>query len=195
MDFNSWVDSHRSQIKFYQAFSLGLIIVLGILAVVVPSSLKNGPYIIRESDSIATVTRAEPWKLTVGRIEGFLKLFLSARFEWSKESFEQKKTILKGISDEAPFNKLKDSITSYGAIAKSQDARGYYVLEGYRFSNEQKLIETQVSRVIRIGTTGVVTPLMIRITFEESALSDGNPFGLRVKAIEERDPSADRSSN
>ncbi len=185
MDFNNMVDSHRSQIKFYQLSCLALIAVLGLLAVVVPSSLKTGPYVVHESDSLASVAISEPWKLTVGRVEGFLKLFLGARFEWSKETFDQKRSLLQAISTDAVISRLKDSIIGYGAVAKAQDARGYYLLEGFRFANEQHLIEAQVSRILRIGNTGVVTPLKLKLTYEDAAISDANPYGLRVKSVEE----------
>ncbi len=185
MDFNNMVDESRSQVRFYQAICLSLIGLLAILAVIVPSSLKNGPYVIQEASTASAVSVSQPWRLSVARIEGFLKMFLSNRFEWTKETFDQKKSQLKNIVTEAVQTKLKESIVGYGAIAKSQDAKGYYVLEGFRFSNEQHLIEAQVSRIIRLGTTGVVTPLVLRLVFEDMSVSDANPYGLRVKAIEE----------
>ncbi len=185
MDFNNMIDSHRSQIKFYQLSCLALIGVLGLLAVIVPSSLKTGPYVIQETETVSAVSISEPWKLSVARVQGFLKLFLNSRFEWSKETFEQKREMLKRIATDQVLSKMKDSLDSYSAIAKSQDARGYYVLEGFRFSNDQHVIEAQVSRIIRLGTTGVVTPLSLRLSYEDASISDKNPYGLRVKGIEE----------
>ncbi len=185
MDFKNIIDSHRSQIKFYQLSCLALISVLGILAVIVPSSLKSGPYIIQETETVSTVIVSEPWKITVARIQGFLRLFLNSRFEWSKENFEQKREILKTIVSDSVFNKLKDSVANYGSIAKFQDARGFYVLEDFRLANQQHVIEAQVSRIIRLSTTGVVTPLRLRLIYEETTISNANPYGLRVKAIEE----------
>ena len=185
MDFNNVIDSHRSQVRFYQLTCLALIAVLGLLAIIVPSSLKAGPYIISESEGAATVMPSQPWRITVSRVEGFLRLFLSTRFEWRKETFDQKKDLLKTLVAEPVLSKIRDSVVAYGSVAKAQDARGYYVLEGFRFSNEQHAIEAQVSRIIRLGSTGVVTPLSLRLIYEDTALSDSNPYGLRVKAIEE----------
>ena len=187
MDFNNMVDSHRSQIKFYRASCLALIGVLALLAVVVPTSLKTGPYIIRESDTVSSVIQSEPWKVTAARIEGFLRLYLSNRFEWSKENVDQKRDAVRTLVTDGVAAKLKDSMVSYSTIAKAQNARAYYVLEGFRFSNERRLIDAQVSRIIRVGTTGVVTPLQIRLVYEDSAVSGQNPYGFRVNSIEEVD--------
>ena len=185
MDFNNAIDIHRSQIKFYQIACLALIGVIAILAVIVPSAMKSGPYVVRETDTLSTVVRAEPWKMTVGRVEGFLKYFLSARFEWSKENFDTRKDELKTVVTDQVFSKLKESIVGYGAIAKSQEAKGFFVIEGFRFSNDQHIIEAQISRIIRVGGPGVVTPLVLKLTYEDTSVSDANPYGLRIKAIEE----------
>lgn len=187
MEFNSMIESHRSQIRFYQLLCIGLVATMTVLAVIVPSSLKTGPYIVNDSGAFFTVSRSEPWKVSVARIEGFLKLFLTSRFEWSNESFEQRKATLKQITTDKVLTNLKDSIASYSAIAKSQDAKSYYLLEGFRFAHEKHVIEAQVSRVIRVGATGVVTPLFLRLFYEDAPISEGNPYGLRVTAIEEGD--------
>jgi hypothetical protein len=189
MEFNNMLESLRAQIKFYQVLSLLLIGVLAVLAVIAPASIQLGPYVIQDSNGYAAVTRSEPWKLTVSRVEGFLKLFLSTRYEWSKDGFDQKKEALNSLVTDAVAAKLKDSVVSYGTFAKAQDARAFFILEGFRFSNEKHVIEAQISRIIRVGTTGVVTPLFLKISYEDTSVSNMNPYGLRVKAIEESEAS------
>ena len=185
MEYQSVIGEHRSQVKFYQLLCLALVFVLGILSIVVPTTLKAGPYIIQDTESLLSVSRSQPWKLTVSRVEGFLKLYLNGRFNWSKENFAAQKDILTQIISDAALNKLKDSLISIEAIAKTQGARSFYILEGYRFSNQQKVIEAQVSRVIRVGSTGVVTPLLIHLYFEEASVTEQNPYGLQITSLEE----------
>lgn len=185
MDFQNAIDQHRSQIKFYRLMCVSLTLVIGILAVIVPSSLKNGPYIIQDNDSLFSISRSEPWKLTTSRLEGFLKLYLTARFDWFQGNFDARKELLRTILDESPFTKMKDSIVSLGLLAKNQDARGFFILEGYRFSNEQRIIEAKVSRIIRVGTVGALTPLLIRLHYAETAVTEQNPYGLIIKSLEE----------
>ena len=185
MEFKSVIENHHSQIRFYRLSCLSLIAVVGLLAVVVPSSMKYGPYVVRETSDLSTIVRSEPWKLTVSRLEGFLKLYLSNRFEWSKDEVNQRKEALKNLTNPEVFQQMKESLTAMEAIAKNQNGKIYYLLEGFRFSNQKKLIEAQISRVIRIQNTGVVTPITIRLLFEEAPITTENPYGLKVKNIEE----------
>ncbi len=185
MDFQSMVDDHRSQLVFYRKLCMTLSVLLGIISVSVPLLMRSGPYLVQDSESLYSVSKAQPWKLTVTRLEGFLKLYLTGRFDWSKENFADRRKLLKEIIADPAFQKLKDSLLSLETVSKNQSARGFYVLEGYRFSNERKVIEAQISRIIRVGATGVVTPLLVRLFFDEAAVSEQNPYGLKIKALEE----------
>jgi type IV secretory pathway component VirB8 len=198
MEYQSTIDIYRSQVRFYRALCFVFIAMVGVQAVL--ASLKRGPYIVKDSDSFFTVVQSEPWKLTTIRIEDFLKLYLSGRMEWSKDDFEFKRKLIDGLSSRAVQAKLKDSMAAFEAMARNQDMRCFYVLEGYRFSNENKVIEANVSRIIRIGVTGVVTPIRVVIGYDEAPVSEENPYGLKVVSIEETeikvnaDAKADRGS-
>jgi hypothetical protein len=159
--------------------------IVALLAVIVPSSLKNGPYVVQDTEGIYSVSRSQPWKLTVARLEGFLKLYLAGRFDWSKETCNARKELLKEIVDGSNLGRMKESIIGMEALVKNQNGQSFYVLESFRFSNQQRLIEAQVSRVVRVGATGVVTPLLIRLIYDESSISAQNPYGLKIKSIEE----------
>lgn len=185
MEFQSVIDHGRSQVKFYRVLCIALLAIVGIQAVVVPTAIQSGPYVINDMDSFFSLSKSEPWKLTVGRMEGFLKLYLTGRMDWSKENFDSRKKILSTISSDSVQSKLKDSLLSFGAMARNQDVRSFYVLEGYRFSNEKKVIEANVSRIIRVGSTGVVTPIRVSIGFTEAAVTEENPYGLKIIALTE----------
>jgi len=198
MEYQSTIETYRSQVRFYRALCLAFIAMVG--AQVVFGAIDRGPYVVKETDSFFSVSQTEPWKLTIERVEGFLKLYLKGRMEWSKDDFDSKRSLLFEISSEAVQGKLKDSLLSFGAMAKNQDMRCFYVLEGYRFSNEKKLIEANVSRIIRIGNTGVVTPIRVVIGYDEASVTEQNPYGLKVISLDESeikttgDPKADRGS-
>lgn len=198
MEFQSTIESYRSQLKFYQILSLVFATTVGIEAVLFAT--QKGPYFVRENDSFSVVTQSEPWRLTTERIEGFLRLYLDGRMHWSKEDFDSKKALLSAITSETVQTKLKDSLVAFGAMARNQDMRSFYVLEGHRFSNEKKIVEAQVSRIIRIGATGVVTPIQLVITYDEAAVTEQNPYGLKIVSIDESeikttaDSKADRGS-
>lgn len=185
MEFQSMINDHRNQITFYRRLCLGLIAALSFIAIVVPLTMSAGPYIVRDSENLYSVSKAQPWKLTVSRMEGFLRLYLSGRFDWTKENFGERKALLKEILSEPAFQKMKDSLLSLEILSKNQGARSFFILEGYQFSNERKIIEAKVSRVLRVGTTGVVTPLVVRIYFDDAAMTEKNPYGLRIKSLEE----------
>ena len=183
MNYQNKLETDQKQILFYRWLCLALVATVGVQEIL--SSIDKGPYFVKENDSFFTVSRSEPWKLTVERVRNFLNLYLKGRMEWSKEDFESKRSLLSEISSEAVQSKLKDSLVTFEAMAKSQDMRSFYVVEGYRVSNERRIIEATVSRVIRIGTTGVVTPIRVIICYDESAITENNPYGLKVISLDE----------
>ncbi len=159
--------------------------MIAVIGVIMPISQNSGPYVIQESDRISTVSRSMPWRLSTERITGFLHHYLAARFEWSNETFELKRKTLQVVTTDSVYSKLKESIIAYSAITKSQNARGFYILEGFQYSNEKRIIEALVSRVIRVGNTGVVTPLKILIEFDEARLNEQNPYGITITSLNE----------
>ena len=183
MEYQSTIEILQSQLKFYKALCV-LFIVL-VVAQIALASINKGPYVVQEKDSFFSVTESEPWKLTQVRIEGFLKLYLKVRMEWSKDDFESKRSLLNQIASDPVQTKLRESLNAFSAMAKSQDMRCFYVLEGYRFSNEKKIIEARVSRIIRVGNTGIVTPIQVAISYDESSVSKENPYGLKMISVEE----------
>ena len=179
------VDIHQSQIRFYRLMCFALLALYA--GQIIISSANRGPFVITEESTFSSVSQSKPWKLSVERVEGFLRLYLSQRMEWSKVDFDQKRTLLLELSSDGVQRKLKDSLNTYGSMAKAQDMRCFFVLEGFRFSNEKQVIEAEVSRVIRIGAAGVVTPMKIAIGFSESPLTKANPYGMTVISLEESD--------
>jgi hypothetical protein len=194
MEFQSMIDEHRSQTRFYRLALMALIAALVILSIVVPASIKRGPYIVQDSQGLYAVTRSEPWKLTVSRLEGFLKLYLTARFDWSKDTAPKRKDLLRKLVSEKAYASMKESVTSLSVLTSTQKGRVFFVLEGYRFANQKKLIEAKVSRIVRVGNAGVVTPLTIRLTYEEVTVSEDNPYGLQVKSVEEFESTTEENS-
>lgn len=179
------VDQMRSTLKFYQGSLIGLLGILALSVLAVPVSMKKDQMIVVNREGIAEIKPNEPWKHTTTRIESFTKHYLSQRFEWNKTNFEVKKEILKHITSDAVFGRLKDSFTAFEALAQNQDASCYYVLEGFGFSNSQKKIEARITRILRVKNVGLATPLVIRISFQEAILSEANPYGLIIDGLEE----------
>jgi hypothetical protein len=96
--------------------------------------------------------------------------------------------VLQAIVNPVVFAKLHDSFASLSSISKAQSAKGFYVLEGWGFSNSEKKIEARIDRVIRIRNAAMVTPLTVRLIVEDSQLSDTNPYGLKIDSVEELEP-------
>jgi hypothetical protein len=163
-------------------------VLLGISIVGVPWALRQAPVVVLDQDGFSRITQGKPWQLTTSRVEGFTKLYLANRFEWTQDDFDKKRGSLQGILTSTVFDKLHDSLAAFSSISKTQSAKCFYVLEGWGFSNADKKIEAHIDRVIRIRNAVVATPLTIHLTFQESQLSDTNPYGLKIDGIEELEP-------
>jgi hypothetical protein len=190
METFSVIDRLRSELRLYQRALIGCLVILAVSIVGVPAVLRSGPYVISDQGHFYQLARTKPWELTISRMEGFAKLYLSSRFEWNAENFTGKKAQLKSIMKEAVFNRFKDSLNSFEALAKSQSARSFYALEGFAFSNAKHVLEARVSRVLRIQTSGLVSPIVVRLSFEEVPVTESNPYGLQITGVEEVDAAA-----
>lgn len=185
MEYLKPIETLQDCLKRYQRMVIALMVLLGVTIFAVPALFKNGPYLIKDQGSFFAVSKSEPWKMTVGRVEGFTKLYISTRFEWTPENFKSKETALKEIINESALIKLKESLSSLRGIAQNQHASSFYVFEGYGFSNKEQKIEARITRVLRIKNVAVATPLVLRLKFQEVSVSDANPYGMSVIGIEE----------
>lgn len=185
MEYLNPINQLEQMLKRYQIALCILVVLLGIAIVAVPTLSRSGYCIVVEQDGLATLAETKPWKISAARIESFLKNYLSSRFEWSAETFSKSKENLKQLTSEAVYSKLKDSVASFEAIAQNQQARSHYVLEGFGFANAKRTIEARVTRIVRIKHLALSTPLVIRIFYEDTAVSQTNPFGLIVSGLEE----------
>ncbi len=133
------------------------------------------------------LSEVEPWKLSAARIEEFSRAYLSDRFAWSENDFADKVKNLAVITSPGVITKLKDSLLAFEALTHNQKAKSYYVLESFRFSNEDKKIDVQITRVIRIQAAALATPLDIEIDYSDAPLTAENPYGLVVTSVNERE--------
>lgn len=185
MEYLKPIETLQNSLKGYQKMVVALLILLGVSIFAVPVLFKNGPYLIKDQESFFATSKSEPWKLTVGRIEGFTKLYIATRFEWTPENFKSKETTLKEVVSDSVFIKLKESLSSFRAIAQNQHASSFYVFEGYGFSNKEQKIEARITRVLRIKNVAIATPLIVRLKFQEVGVSETNPYGMNLIGIEE----------
>ncbi|MCM0606266.1 MAG: hypothetical protein KA715_09260 [Xanthomonadaceae bacterium] len=158
--------------------------------VFIPVILTNRPFVIVDDDSIHRMLKTKPWEVSVFRIEAFTKQYLISRFEWNNDTFSKREALLKTLTDEAVFKKLKASISSFQSLAQNQKAKCFFTFEGFGFSNSEKKIVAHISRVLRIGTMAAATPLIVRLTYRESSVSPENPYGLQVVGVEEFEETA-----
>jgi hypothetical protein len=166
---------------------IGLFALLAVAIGFVPQIVKkSNPLLIRTEKGIV-LSEVEPWKLSVARIEEFSRAYLSDRFVWSEADFADKRKNLSAITNPEILSKLKDSIQAFEALSRNQKAKSYYVLEEFHFSNEEKKIVVQMTRVLRIQSAALATPLRIEISYTEAPLSPENPYGLVVTSVDERE--------
>lgn len=185
MEYLNPIKQLEHLIKRYQIALVVLALLLGIAIIAVPALSRSGYCIVVEQDGLATLAATKPWKVSAARVEGFLKSYLSARFEWTPETFSKSKETLKVFTSDAVYSKLKDSLASFESIAQNQQAKSHFILEGFGFANAKRRIEARVTRVLRIKHLGLSTPLVIRIAYEDVAVSQTNPYGLVVTGVEE----------
>ncbi len=185
MEYLKPIETLQSSLKRAQKTIHILCALLAISIIGVPMLFRSGPYVITDSDSFYKVVKSKPWEVSTSRVEGFTKKYLTTRFEWSEETFSTKEDELKNITEESVFKKLKDSISSFKSISQNQKAKSYFTFEGYGFSNSDKKIEARITRVIRIKNIAAASPLIVRLSYQEVAVSEANPYGMTVTGIEE----------
>lgn len=188
MEYLKPIETLQDSLRRYQRIIYALCVVLAMSIVFVPALFTSGPYIIVDDDSIHRMLKSKPWEVSIARIESFTKQYLSHRFEWSSDSFHKKEASLKEYTDENVFKKLKDSLSSFKSMAQNQKAKCFYVFEGFGFSNSEKKIEAHITRVLRIGNLAASTPLVIKLLYRESSVSEANPYGLTITGVEETEP-------
>src|SRR5688500_18432145 len=118
MEFQNMIDGHQAQIRYYRILSLSLAGVLTIFAVIVPASIKSGHYVIHADGPEYLLLRSSPWNMTAGRLEGFLKVYLTGCFDWTKETFPARKELLQTIVSPPTLLRLKESVTSLELLSK-----------------------------------------------------------------------------
>ena len=188
MEYLKPIETLQRSIERYETLVTVLSVLLGISIIAVPMLFRNGPYVVSNQNSFSTVSQSEPWKLTPARMEGFTKLYLSSRFEWAPDNFQAKLSSLKEVTSEGVFKNLKNSNSSFQSIAQNDQARSYFVFEGYGFSNKERKIEAKITRVLRIKNTAAATPFVVRLSYQETSISELNPYGLVVTGVEETVP-------
>jgi hypothetical protein len=185
MQYLTPLENLEKKVAYGQKIIIGLVLLLALSIGYVPTVVKkSNPLLIRTETGIV-LSEVEPWKLTSARIEEFTRAYLSSRFEWRDETFAQKRKSLSQIADPQVFLKLKDSLQAFEAIAHNQKARSYYILENFQFSNQEQKIMVDVTRVLRIQSAALSTPLRIEINYGEASLSGENPYGLVATSINE----------
>lgn len=195
MDYLTPLETQKNTIKRFQQFTFVILILLGIAMLAVPAIIGRGPVVVIDTQDYMHVVKSKPWNVTISRIEGFTKLYLSSRFEWVKNNFSEKKEVLSKVTDETIFKRLKDSIGSFESIATNQNGKSYYVLEGYGFSNEKRKIEARITRVLRMNNLAVATPFTVRLSYKETSVSESNPYGLVVDGLEEVEPTTEQGGD
>ena len=187
MQYLKPLDDLEKKIAYSNKIIIGLFFLLAVAIGLTPQIVKkSNPLLIRTEKGIV-LSEVEPWKLSVARVDEFSRAYLSDRFLWSDADFSDKRKNLSVITDPQAMVKLKDSIQAFESMARNQKAKSYYVLEDFHFSNDERKITLQITRVLRIQSAALSTPLAIDISYREAPLSAENPYGLVVTAIDERE--------
>jgi hypothetical protein len=187
MEYLRPLENLENKVALYRKVIIGLFSLLAIALVAVPQAArKSNPLLIRTEKGLV-LSEVEPWKLSVARVEEFSKAYLADRFTWSESDFGQKRTQLSQITEPLVMTKLKDSLQAFEAMTHNEKARSYYVLEDFHFSNEQKKVSIQMTRVLRIRSAALSTPLRIELTYSEAPLTAENPYGLVIDTLNEQE--------
>ena len=185
MKYLSPIENLEKTISRDRKLILLLIALLALAVTVIPLAMKKGnPLLVRTEKGIV-LSEVEPWKLSVARIEGFTRAYLSSRFEWSEADIAQKRQAVSNFVSPAVFAKLKDSIVTFETLARNQKAKSYYVLEDFHFSADDHTIEAKITRVLRIQNAALATPLLVGISYSDATLSPENPFGMHATSLNE----------
>lgn len=188
MEYLKPIEQLKARNKFNQGVIYGLLVLMGLLLIAVPQILKGEPFLLKTTDDFPTVVQTEPWKLSVSRIEGFSHEYLEARFHWSAPTMPKAKDRLKAIAGDVVYAKLKDSIAANEALAQNQKAESYFVMEKPpTFSNTLDQAEMHITRVFRIRSVALATPLLIRFSVKQSAITEQNPYGLVLDELDEEE--------
>jgi len=191
MEYLKPIESLERNLNFFRKLAVALVASVILLAIILPDiAKKSNPIVIKTAQS-AVIAEVSSWDLSRERLERFTKMYLSDRFEWGPDNFENKRNALKELTSESVFSKLKSPISSFESLAKLQGARSYYVLEDFGFSNSKKTLQAQITRVIRIKSAALATPLRIVLNYDETSISDANPFGMTVVGLDEAEITSD----
>ena len=187
MQYLKPIENLENKISLYQKISIGLFLLLAVALIAIPESArKSNPILIRTEKGLV-LSEVEPWKLSAARVDQFSRAYLSNRFVWSESDFDQKKLNLSRLTTPSVFTKLKDSLQTFESMSKNQKAKSYYVLEEFHFSNEERKIALQITRVLRIRNAALATPIRIEMTYSETSLSPDNPYGLLIETVNEQE--------
>ena len=185
MEYLKPIEVLEQTIARYKTILYSLVALLGLSLILVPQIVKqSNPVIVKTKDG-AILAPVSAWSNSIDRLEGYTNAYLAARFNWKPETIEEKKTELKNLTTDAVFSKLKESIAAFQSLAQNQQAKSYYVLEDFSVSNASQKIEIFATRIIRIKNVAAATPLHILISYQESAITQTNPYGLAISGIDE----------
>jgi hypothetical protein len=187
MEYLKPIEQLKARIKFDQGIIFGLLVLVGLLLIAVPQILKGEPYLLKTTDDLPTIIQSEPWKLSVSRTEAFSHEYLEARFHWSASTISKTRDRLKIIAGESIFSKFKDSLSANDSLAQNQKAESYYALEHQEFSNALDQAEIHITRVLRIRNVALATPLVIKFSVKQTAVSEQNPYGLVLDELDEEE--------
>ena len=194
MEYLKPIEQLKSRIKFDQGIIFGLLILIGLLLVAVPQILKGEPYLVQTTEDLPMLLKSKPWKLSQSRIEGFSREYLEARFHFSPATFDGKKERLKEIVGGPIFSKLRDSMATNEALAVNQKAESYYTLESESFSSALDQAELHLTRVLRIRSAALATPLIVRLSLKPAPVTERNPYGFMIGELIEEEARESRSA-
>jgi hypothetical protein len=187
MEYLTPLENREKRIARDKKIIIGLFALLAVAIGLVPEIVKtSNPLLIRTEKGIV-LSEVEPWKLSVARTEEFSRAYLSDRFAWSDADIIDKRKSLSAVTTPEVLSKLKDSLQAFEVMAHNQKARSFYVLEEFHFSNEDKKIVVVITRVLRIQSAALATPIRIEISYRDAQLTPENPYGLVVTSVDERE--------
>lgn len=187
MEYLQPIKTLEGKVTLYRNLLIATVAILIVALIAIPASVSQGNPVLVQSADRVTIAKNEPWNLSVLRIEEFLKQYIRSRFQWNEGNFDEQKKNLKSLVSDAVFTRLKDSLSAFESLNKNHKARSDFVLEGYGFSNEKHKIEARIIRVLHIGKVAAATPLTIQISYQDTAITPDNPYGLVVTGLTESD--------
>jgi hypothetical protein len=188
MEYLKRIEAIEKGVSSKDRMIFALMALFGLFMIVIPQALKNSNPVVIQTQTGAEIATTTPWKLSEARIERFTNAYLAARFQWDAKSFVDQRKQLGILTDDAVLTKLK----AFEGLAQNQDARSYYVLESPPSWDGRQKIEAHVTRVLRIQSAALATPLVVRLSYMEAPVTPENPYGLRVTELDESQPGGGR---